>query len=266
MNWCQDTLSVNLEKGIITLKEGDHDREIELNSPEGFQVMANLWLRAGWDSKYVYSFSWMGRPVIQLPDDMMRIQEAIYTVKPNIIIETGVAHGGSLIYYASLLKMMDMKASKVIGIDIEIRPKNRKAIEEHELYPYITLLEGSSVDPEILNKTKSHVKEGDKVMVLLDSNHSYDHVYQEIEAYSPMVTTNSYIVVTDGIMKDLEGAPRSQPGWSKDNPYQAACDFLKTTNDFVFSPPSWPFNESDSLDAEVCVSYWPGGWLKRVKN
>ena len=153
---------------------------------EAFSVISKAWLRSGWDNKYVYSFAWMGRPVIQLPEDMLRIQEVIYQVKPDVLIETGIAHGGSLIFYASLFKAMGK--GRVVGVDIEIRPHNRAAIEAHELSSYLTLIEGSSTAPDIVEQVKAQIKPGDTVMVVLDSCHSKEHVLGELEAYAPLVT------------------------------------------------------------------------------
>lgn len=265
MNWCNDKLHINLKKGTVVIENDDGStRELAIQSRDGFQVMADLWLRAGWDNKYVYSFSWMGRPVIQLPDDMMRIQEVIYDIRPDVIIETGIAHGGSLIYYASLIKMMGYEG-KVVGVDIEIRPHNRSAIESHELYSYLTMIEGSSIDPNIVSQVEKTIGPDQSTLVLLDSNHSYEHVLEELKQYGPLVSTGSYIVVTDGIMKDLQGAPRSEDDWASNNPYQAAQEFLAIDDRFELVYPDWPFNESDTIDNTSCVSYWPGAWLKRVR-
>jgi cephalosporin hydroxylase len=230
------------------------------NSPEAFKVISDLWIRIGWDTKYVYSFSWMGRPIIQLPEDMVRTQEVIFNVKPDVIIETGVAHGGSLIFYASLCKAMEK--GKVVGIDIEIRPHNRIAIEEHPLFPFITLIEGSSIDNAIVEQVKQHVKPDDKVLILLDSNHSYSHVLSELEAYSSLVSVDSYIVATDGIMEFVAGAPRSNPDWPTNNPKKAAEQFVKNNDSFVIEEPVFPFNEGVINER---VTYWPSAFIKRVK-
>ena len=256
-------MKIDFEQGCVEADVNGQSVRYSLGSPEGFALVAKAYLRAGWDAKYVYSFSWMDRPVIQLPDDMMRIQEVIHAVKPTVIIETGVAHGGSLIYYASLFKAMDLPG-RVIGIDIEIRPHNRQAIEAHPLYSYLTLVEGSSVAPEIVQQVNAMVKPDDVVLVILDSNHSRDHVRAELEAYSPLVTVGSYIVATDGIMHWLDKAPRTQPDWHWNNPRDAAQAFLAEHADFENAPLAFPFNES-AISTPELVTYWPGAWLKRVK-
>ena len=253
------SIKIDLENSEVIVQQTEDTVTYKLGTPEAFACISQAWLRCGWDNKYVYTFSWLGRPIIQLPEDILRIQEVIYQVKPDVIIETGVAHGGSLILYASLCK--GMGKGRVIGIDIEIRPHNRKAIEEHELFEYITLIEGSSVAPDVVSQVKSLVATEQKILVLLDSNHTKDHVLGELNAYAELVSLGSYIVATDGIMKDLVGAPRSQPDWDQNNPYVAAQEFLKEHPEFVLEQPTWLFNESNSLSGNV--TYWPGAWLKR---
>ncbi len=231
---------------------------IPLYSKEAFELISHYWLKLGWNQKYTYTFSWLGRRIIQLPEDMIRIQEVIYQVKPDVIIETGVAHGGSLIYYASLFKAMGK--GRVVGIDIEIRPHNRKAIEEHELSSFITLVEGSSTDTSIVEQVKKLVNPGETVLVSLDSCHTKQHVADELEAYCSLVTPGSYIIATDGIMKDLDDVPRGNPQWHWDHPTAAAAEFADRHPEFVLEQPKWPFSESDLTEN---VTHWPGAWLKR---
>ncbi len=231
-----------------------------LGSPEGFGIISRLWLRSGWDAKYVYGFSWLGRPIIQLPEDMVRIQELIFRTKPDVIIETGVAHGGSLIFYAGLCKAMDR--GRVIGVDIEIRPHNRKAIEEHFLFPYITLVEGSSIEEETVSTVRRQIKAGESVLVILDACHTKDHVTEELRAYGPLVSKDSYIVAADGIMEEVVGAPRTQDDWSWNNPRQAALAFVQENPDFAIEQPPFPFNEGEITEP---VTYWPDGLLRRLR-
>jgi cephalosporin hydroxylase len=245
---------------IIAIDEGGNRTEYNIGSKEAFSILSNLWLRSGWDAKYVYSFSWLGRPIIQLPEDMFRIQEVIYQVKPDVIIETGIAHGGSLIFYASLCKCMNR--GRVIGVDIEIRPHNRRAIEAHELFEYITLIEGNSIDPHIVDTVKSFLHPGEKVIVILDSNHTKQHVLGELRAYSGLVSVGSYIVVCDGIMETIVGAPRSNEDWAWNNPKKAALEFEKENPDFIIEEPPFLFNEGSISER---VTYWPCGFLKRIK-
>lgn len=252
-------IKIDMENSLVTVETSDGENVYPMSSPEAFSAISQAWLRCGWDNKYVYSFTWMGRPVIQLPDDMLRIQEVIYRVKPDVLIETGVAHGGSLIFYASLFKAMGK--GRVVGIDIEIRPHNRQAIEAHELFEFITLIEGSSVDPAVVKQAKDLVRPGETVMVVLDSNHTKAHVMAELEAYADWVSPGSYLVATDGIMGDLVGAPRSHSDWGWNNPKAAAAEFVTKHPEFICEAPQFPFNEGTITE---CVTYWPGAWLKKV--
>ncbi|WP_119459805.1 CmcI family methyltransferase [Rhodospirillaceae bacterium SYSU D60014] len=253
-------IKIDLEAGTVAVADGDGETVVPLASREAFSIVSEAWLRCGWDNKYVYGFSWMGRPIIQLPEDMIRLQEVLYRLKPDVIIETGVAHGGSLIFYAGLCKAMEH--GRIIGIDIEIRPHNRQAIESHELADFITLIEGSSTAPETVRQVKSLVAPGETAIVILDSNHSKQHVLDELEAYSGLVSVGSYIVACDGIMQLVAGGPRTEPDWSWNNPTQAAADFAARRDDFVIEPPAFPFNEGNVTEM---VTYWPGAWLKRVR-
>ncbi len=251
-------LIIDTEAKILTEEDNGKVRYFDLYSKEGFEHLSRQWVRVGWNQKYQYTFSWMGRPIIQLPEDMIRMQEVIYRVKPNVIIETGVAHGGSLVYYASLCKAMG--EGRVIGIDIEIRPDNRKAIEAHELAEYITLVEGSSTAQEIVAKVKGMVKAGETVLVVLDSNHTKHHVADELEAYHALVTAGSYIVATDGIMFDLHDVPRGVPDWQWDHPMAAVAEFAQQNPEFVLEQPSWLFSESSLTEN---ITHWPGAWLRK---
>lgn len=253
-----NSVKIDLKQGLVITESEAGETSYLIGSPEAFSAISHAWLRSGWDNKYVYGFSWMGRPIIQLPEDMVRIQEVIYRVRPDVIIETGIAHGGSLIFYASLFRAMGK--GRVIGVDIEIRPHNRQAIESHELFEYLTLIEGSSIDPGIVGQVKRLVTPGETVMVVLDSNHTKAHVLSELEAYAPLVGPGSYLVATDGIMGDLVGAPRSQDDWDWNNPRSAAEEFLHAHPEFELRNPPIPFNEGNIVEP---VTYWPGAWLYR---
>ncbi len=229
-----------------------------LYSDAAFALLSQLWVKVGWNQKYAYTFTWMGRPMIQLPEDVLRFQEVIYRVQPDVIIETGVAHGGSLVFYASLCKAIGR--GRVIGIDIEIRPHNRKAIESHPLAPFITLIEGNSAAPEVIQKAAAQVKPRETVLVVLDSCHTRQHVLAELEGYQALVTPGSYLIATDGIMKELHDVPRGKADWAWDHPAAAAAAFAARHPEFVLETPAWAFNES-GLSANV--THWPGGWLRR---
>jgi cephalosporin hydroxylase len=253
-------LLIDTDAGTVSM-EGDPERQaLPFGSPEGFALLSRAWLRAGWDAKYVYSFTWLGRPIIQLPEDMVRLQEVIYRTKPDVIVETGVAHGGSLIFYASLMNTIGR--GRVIGVDVEIRPHNRRAIEEHQLASMITLIEGDSVAPQTVSKVRGLIAPEEKVLVLLDSNHTYQHVLDELRAYAPMVSLDSYAVAMDGIMEEVAGGPRTRPDWVTNNPRRAAEDFARSDPRFIVEEPRMAFNEGT---VDRWVTYWPGGFLKRVR-
>ena len=251
--------TIDEELNVVIVRDGDTEVQYSLSSAEGFEAASRAWVRAGWDSKYVYSFAWMGRPIIQLPEDMIRLQEVIWDLKPDVLVETGVAHGGSLIFYASLFEAMGH--GRVVGIDIEIRPHNREAIESHPMKKRIELLEGSSTAPEIVEQVKSMVKPGETVLVVLDSNHTKDHVLSELRAYGPLVSVGSYIVATDGVMEQVQGGPRTDSDWDWNNPKAAAHAFVAEDSRFVIEEPTFPFNEGV---VTTRVTYWPDAFIKRV--
>jgi cephalosporin hydroxylase len=255
-----NTIVIDIKNGQVTVEDEEGNLTYGIGSQKAFSIISKAWLRCGWDTKYVYSFTWLGRPIIQLPEDMFRVQEVIYKIKPDVIIETGIAHGGSLVFYASLCKAMGR--GRVIGIDIEIRPHNRKAIEEHELFKYITIVEGNSVDEQTVNCVKAMVKPTERGFIVLDSNHSKQHVLSELNTYSDLVAVDSYIVACDGIMESLVGAPRTNEDWSWNNPKAAAEEFVKTHDNFIIEEPEFRFNEGLITER---VTYWLSAFLRRIK-
>jgi cephalosporin hydroxylase len=252
-------LVIDTDRRLLTCDRDGDSEEFPLYSDRAFELISEQWLKVGWNQRYSYTFSWFGRPIIQLPEDMVRAQEVIYRVRPDVILETGVAHGGSLIFYASLCRAMSR--GRVIGVDIEIRPHNREAISGHELGSLITLVEGSSTAATTVAQVTAMVRAGERVLVFLDSNHTHAHVLAELEAYHGLVSTGSYIVATDGIMRDLGDAPRGQRDWENDNPATAAAEFAARHPEFVLEQPAWPFNESGLSHN---LTHWPGAWLRRV--
>jgi cephalosporin hydroxylase len=253
-------IEIDEDAATVTVRRDAELKTFPLASAEAFAAVSQAWLRCGWDTKYIYSFAWLGRPIIQLPEDMFRVQEVIYRIKPDVIIETGVAHGGSLIFYASLCKAMER--GRVIGIDVEIRPHNRSEIEAHQLFPYVTLIEGSSTDASTVRQVLGKIRAGETVFVMLDSNHTKQHVLEELHAYAPMVTPGSYIVAADGIMEQVVGGPRTKPDWSWNNPKAAAREFAQHDPRFIIEEPGFLFNESMVKNR---VTYWPSAYLKRVR-
>jgi len=253
-------MRITIDTATKTFEDADGTELAPLYSPEAFRAISDLWLRVGWSQKYTYSFTWCGVPIIQLPEDMFRIQELICRIKPDFIVETGVAHGGSLMFYASLCKTLEH--GRVIGVDIEIRPHNRKGIEAHRLFEHITLVEGDSVDEKTVAEVAAAVAPGERGMVILDSKHTKDHVLAELEAYSQFVAVDSYVIACDGIMEGVVGAPGSRPDWDVNNPRIAAEQFAATSEAFVIEEPEFAFNEGSVTER---VTYWPGGILRRVK-
>jgi cephalosporin hydroxylase len=252
-------LTIDTEAATVIAEDGNARREMPLASAEAFAAVSDAWLRAGWDTKYVYSFTWLGRPIIQLPEDMVRLQELIYQLKPDVIVETGIAHGGSLVFYAGLCRLMGK--GRIIGVDIEIRPHNRAALEAHSLKDLITLIEGDATSPAVAAQVKANIRPGETVLVLLDSNHTKRHVMSELDSFSPLVSVGSYIVAMDGIMELVAGGPRTEPGWRTDNPRQAALEWVKRNPAFAIEEPAFAFNEGMVRDR---VTYWPDAFLKRV--
>lgn len=206
-------------------------------------------------AKYSYNFSWLGRPIIQYPQDMIAMQEIIWEVKPDLIIETGIAHGGSLIYYASLLELLGK--GEVLGIDIDIREHNKKEIESHPMSKRIRMLQGSSIDKALAEKVKKYTEGKKSVMVCLDSNHTHEHVMGELEIYSPFVTIGSYLVIFDTIVEDLPDNYLPGKAWSRgNNPKTAVHEFLRKHNEFIIDT---------AIDNKLLVSVAPGGYLKKIK-
>jgi cephalosporin hydroxylase len=205
--------------------------------------------------RYSYNFTWYGRPIIQIPEDIVMMQELILHVKPDLIIETGVAHGGSLMLSASMLELLG--AGTVLGIDVEIRPHNRKAIEEHALSKRIRLIEGSSVNDEVVRRVRAIAASSKHVMVLLDSNHTHAHVLEELQHYAPLVTLGSYLVVFDTGIEDMpEGTFAGKPWGKGNNPKTAVRQFLAGRQDFVVA---------HEIEERLMYTVAPHGYLRRVR-
>ena len=205
---------------------------------------------------YSYNFDWLGLPIIQLPQDMIAVQEIIWKTKPNLIIETGIARGGSLILNASILHLLNGDG-KVVGIDIDIRPHNREAIENHPLAHRIELIQGSSIDEEVLQQAKSYKEKNDRVMVILDSNHTHEHVFKELKLYSPLVSKDFYLLVMDTIVDDMPDDYFPDRPWGKgDNPKTAVHEFLKQSDRFEID---------EVIHNKLSITAAPGGYLKCIK-
>ncbi len=232
---------------------------------------SQLWMELSSKYKYSYNFSWLGRPIIQYPQDLVATQELIWRVKPDLIIECGIAHGGSLVYYASLLALLDVFDSmascdkakpveikrKVLGVDIDIRRHNRIAIDAHPLRKWVEMIEGSSISAEVISSVKEFSKNYNRIMVCLDSNHTHDHVLSELKAYAPLVSKDSYCVVFDTIVDDMAADAFPDRPWGRgNNPKTAVHEFLKTNDEFSIDR---------SIDHKLLISVAPEGYLQRIR-
>ena len=238
----------------IILKNKEEEFEVNLYSKEGIEMLSNLWIKGAAEFKLMYELTWMGRPIIQFGTDMIMLQELIWKIKPEIFIETGIAHGGSLIYTASLFELMGNNG-QVIGIDVEIRAHNRVAIEAHSMYKKIKMIEGSSISETTINELEKLVDSRKTTMVMLDSNHSRDHVLSELRLYSKYVSVGSYLIVQDGAQEWVSDIPRGKPEWKQDNPLAAIEIFLKENDDFVI----------DETYTRLGITQSPNGYLKKIK-
>lgn len=245
---------------VIEFKEDCINRIKGYAGNELLKKAANDFMCESTKTKYSYNFSWMDRPIIQYPQDIIAMHEIIWKVKPDLIIETGIAHGGSLIFFASMLSLLELsgqiKNSKVLGIDIDIRKHNREEIEKNPMFDRIKIIEGSSIDEKIVNEVIDFSKDYNNIMVCLDSNHTHDHVLKELELYASLVTKGNYCVVFDTIIEDMPENHYPDRPWNKeDNPKTAVHEFLKLNHDFMV----------DTLIHEkLLISVAPDGYLKRI--
>jgi len=219
-------------------------------------MLTNQWFVESCKHKYTYNFTWMGRPIIQYPQDIIALQEILMQVKPDLVIETGIAHGGSIIFSASMLELIGK--GEVLGIDIDIREHNRLEIEKHSMFKRINLIEGDSISDEVLNKVRLHVEGKDCILVILDSMHTYDHVLKELELYSKFVTKNSYLIVFDTVIEDMPDEFFKDRPWGKDNnPKMAVREFLKTNGRFEIDK---------QIENKLLITVAPDGYLKCIKE
>jgi cephalosporin hydroxylase len=228
-----------------------------MSADPALKEQTRRWFDLTCQYRYSYNFTWMGRPIIQYPQDIVAMQELIWRVKPDLIIETGVAHGGSLIFYSSMLELLG-RPGQVLGIDIEIRPHNRVAVEAHPMSKRITLIEGSSTDPNVAARAREMASGARAVMVVLDSNHSHDHVLKELQLYSPLVTRDSYLIVFDTVVEDMPADLIGERPWGKGNNAKTAVwEFLKGTNRFVIER---------EMEAKLLVTVAPDGYLRCIAD
>ena len=232
-----------------------------MKSSDPVHLSSKSFLRDSIESKYSYNFKWMGRPIIQYPQDIVAVQELIWDIKPDLIIETGVAHGGSAVFFASLLELNALsggpKDAEVWCIEIDLRANNREAILAHPMYPRLRIFDGSSLDEKIAQEVSRKASQCQRVMVILDSNHTHLHVLGELNLYASLVSVGSYCVVFDTVIEDLEGVEFVDRPWGKgNNPKTAVAEFLKINSDFLVD---------QAIDEKLLISAAPGGYLKRIK-
>jgi cephalosporin hydroxylase len=243
-----------MNDAIIKFEQEREERILLNGENEALKAAAHQFNIESNRVKYSYNFSWMGRPIIQYPQDMIAMQEIIWDIKPDLIIETGIAHGGSLVYYASLLELIGH--GEVLGIDIDIRDHNRKAIESHPMSKRIKMILGSSTSEETVEQVRQFAANKNKILVCLDSNHTHEHVLAELNLYAPFVSLGSYIVAFDTIVEDLPEGYLPGRAWSVgDNPKTAVFEFLKNNPNFKIDK---------SIDNKLLISVTPDGYLKRM--
>jgi len=241
-----------------------------LSRDNDLQALSRFWVRSVGPHKWAYNFSWLGRPAIQFPNDAWAMQELIWEIRPDLIIETGIAHGGSLVISASMLALLDMcdaiemdatlnpreSERKVLGIDIDIRAHNRLAIEAHPMASRIQMIEGSSTDPATVGQVRQIAKGYNRVLVCLDSNHTHEHVLDELHAYAPLVSVGSYCVVFDTLIEDMPSDLFPNRPWGPgDNPKTAVWEYLKTHPEFDIDK---------SIQNKLLITVAPDGYLKRM--
>jgi cephalosporin hydroxylase len=254
---------MSFEKEVI-------ERIASIAKNDAFKQAGQMFMQASILPKYSYNFSWMGRPIIQYPQDMVAMQEVIWEVKPDLIIETGIAHGGSLIMNASLLAMLDYcdaiesgdlidpkkPKRRVLGVDIDIRDHNRKAIEAHPMSNRIDMIQGSSIAEDIIAQVHDYAKSYKRILVSLDSNHTHEHVLAELKAYAPLTSKGSYCIVFDTLIEDmLEDAYPDRPWGKGDNPKTAVWEYLKTHPEFEIDK---------AIQNKLLITVAPDGYLKRI--
>jgi cephalosporin hydroxylase len=249
---------------------------LRLQEDQQLEALSRRWMIASLPGKYSYNFRWLGRPIIQYPQDIVALQELVWIVRPDLIIETGVAHGGSLILHASLLALLDLcdgdrsahtlPHRSVLGIDIEIRPHNREAIESHPLASRISLLEGSSTATDVVTKVREVAMGRRAIMVLLDSNHTREHVLRELENYAPLVSPGSYCIVYDTVVENVP-APVDRPWRPGNSPMNAVDDYIKMLEggrSLASDGKPLHFAIDRSIDAKLMISVAPRGYLRRI--
>lgn len=242
-------------------KKFEQEKKLNIENQSSKIELGKKFISETLDTKYTYNFSWLGQPIIQFPQDMIALQEIIWEVKPDMIIETGIAHGGSLIFHATMLTILEtcgqIQNGKVLGVDIDIREHNKIAIESHPMSNKITMFQGSSIDQEMISKVHKFAEEGKKILICLDSNHTHEHVLAELKAYAHLTSLNSYCIVFDTIVEDMpKGKSSPNRPWDKgNNPKTAVLEYLKSHSEFEIDK---------SIQNKLLITVAPDGYLKRI--
>jgi len=257
MKICIDTE----ENSIRGMDANGNEVEAAVYSQEGFKLVSDIWLKQEWNQLHWQSFSWFGLQIWQLPEDIMRLQEVLASIKPDVIVETGVSRGGSAIFFATMCRLLGK--GRVISIDIHIPSEIRQAIEASPFADLITLIEGDSASENVVAQVKSLMAEDEEAFIFLDSDHSKAHVLRELHAYSELVTPGSYIVATDGVMQSLTDTPYGCDAWMEDNPAAAAREFAASHPEFTIKRPAALFGDRYVIES---MTFWPDAWLMRAEK
>lgn len=253
-------LTIDTDEGTLErIQPNGQTNKIPLYSAEGFKQVSEVWLKQEWNQLHWQSFSWLGFQIWQLPEDLLRLQEVILELKPDVIVETGVKYGGTTMFLATMCHLAGR--GRVISIDLHIPIEVRQAVEQSPFSDLITLIEGNSTSIEIIEQVKGGIGSNEKVLVFLDSDHSKVHVSRELHAYSSLVTPGSYIVATDGVMQSLADTPYGRKEWGDDNPAAAAREFAACSTKFKIERPRALFGDQYVIEN---MTFWPDAWLKRL--
>ena len=251
-------ISIDTDTKVMLVDKEDGHQELPLYSQAGLEALTEIWIKVQWNELNWQSISWHGFPIFQLSEDLVRLQEVIFTIAPDVIVETGVNQGGSAVFFASLCRLMGK--GRVVSIDIQIPLSVREAVAKSPYADLITLIEGDSTAPSTVDTVRQLISEGEKTFFFLDSDHSKAHVLAELNAYASSVSVGSYIVAADGIMRILHDTPIGSSQWRDDNPAAAAREFVSANPDFVIDKPRALFCQEREIHG---FTYWSDGWLLR---
>lgn len=254
-------ITIDTTERSITLISSSGQSTYPLYSKPGFEILSREWLKAGWNLDHWSGFSWLGYRILQLPEDVLRLQEVVYTLRPDVIVETGIYQGGSTVFFASLCQLMGK--GRVVSVELSFQPGVRQALESHPSASRIKLFAGDSCSPHIFSRIAEETAGAGSVLVFLDSNHSKAHVARELALYSRLVTVGSYIIAADGTMQVLADTPKGDLSWHQDNPAAAAREFAAEHPEFRLQPPK-PLFTSDAHHDQL--TYFSDGWLRRIAS